>query len=111
MNFEEYLDDTSLQAWEDIQDCIGFQERQILEAIVMKNGLTCDEVEVETGLSHQTASARITTMHKKKGLLYDCGERRETRSKRMAKVWKCIVEKKSQDEHFIVSDLGFGVIE
>lgn len=55
-------------------------------------GMTCDEVEVATGLSHQCASARINQAAKG-GLLVqardDKGEviKRPTRSRRGAVVW------------------------
>lgn len=46
---------------------------------------TCDEVEVDLGLKHQTASARIKWL-KDNGYAYDTGVRKQTRSKRMAAV-------------------------
>lgn len=50
---------------------------------------TCDEVEVELGILHQTAGARIAEL-KAIGLLIDTKDRRPTRSGRMAAVLKGI---------------------
>lgn len=47
---------------------------------------TCDEIEMITGLSHQTASARVNDL-KKAYRIHDSGERRKTRSNRNATVW------------------------
>jgi predicted transcriptional regulator len=49
-------------------------------------GLTTDEIERLTGLKHQTASARVYELHKKK-LIVDSGQRRPTGSGRMAVVY------------------------
>lgn len=49
-------------------------------------GMTCDEVEVEAAMSHQTTSARIRELAQK-GRIIDSGRRRPTRSGRMAIVW------------------------
>lgn len=49
-------------------------------------GLTCDEVEILTGLKHQTASARVYELHKG-GYIVDSDKRRKTRSNRDAIVW------------------------
>lgn len=48
-------------------------------------GATCDEIETETGLSHQTVSARVTEL-KRAGWVVDSGRRRPTRSGRSAAV-------------------------
>lgn len=55
------------------------------------NGKTCDEIEVELYLSHQTASARCTELKRlgRVGFLYDADGnkvRRKTRSGRKADV-------------------------
>jgi DNA-binding transcriptional ArsR family regulator len=47
---------------------------------------TCDAIERNTGLRHQTASARIYEL-RAMGLVVDTGERRPTRSGRLAIVW------------------------
>lgn len=49
--------------------------------------MTCDEVEIVTGLKHQTASARIRELALK-GLIKDSGKRRLTRSGRKAVVYE-----------------------
>lgn len=48
---------------------------------------TCDAVEVETGLSHQTASARIRGLVLRDRII-DSGERAKTRSGRSAVIWR-----------------------
>ena len=50
------------------------------------DGLTCEEVEIELGMKHQTCSARFTDM-KKLGWIIWCGER-QTESGRTAGVWR-----------------------
>lgn len=50
------------------------------------HGMTDDELEVVTGLSHQTVSARRRTLVLKE-LLIDSGRQRPTRSGRKAVVW------------------------
>ncbi len=62
--------------------------QKILEEIrrAGDSGLTCDQVEVRTGMAHQTASARITGLSRKHEIL-DRGVRRPTRSGRDAIVW------------------------
>lgn len=57
---------------------------QIREAGAL--GLTCDALEAQTGLSHQTASARVNELMKT-GAIEDSGARRLTRSDRKATVW------------------------
>lgn len=68
-----------------------------LEALVLRTiqagkpghapGMTCDEVEEATGLSHQTASARINGL-RAKGRVEDSNVLRRTRSGRNAIVWR-----------------------
>jgi response regulator of citrate/malate metabolism len=61
-------------------------KRQILAQIATADwGLTCDEVEQRTGLSHQTASARIRELLESDSL-YHHGTR-STRSGRQARVY------------------------
>ena len=50
-------------------------------------GKTCDEVEVDLNLRHQTASCSIRFLTQD-GWLYDTGTRRKTRAGRQAIVWK-----------------------
>lgn len=49
-------------------------------------GITCDKLEEETGLIHQTASARVRGLAKA-GRIKDSGMTRPTRSGRKAVVW------------------------
>jgi len=49
-------------------------------------GMTCDEVEVDTGMRHQTASARIRELQQRARVV-DSSRRRPTRSGRLAIVW------------------------
>lgn len=62
--------------------------REILTWIATRGyiGATCDEVEASLGISHQTASARITEA-KMVGDLIDTGRRRPTRTGRSAAVY------------------------
>jgi predicted transcriptional regulator len=52
-----------------------------------ERGATCDEIEVELGLRHQTASARIRELVQA-DYLADRQARRSTRSGRRAVVWR-----------------------
>lgn len=82
------MTDTSLAAHESIQDSAGvIRDRIEVRIGRTKEGLTCDEVEVQLDLRHQTASARIREL-RSEGRIYDTGERRPTRSGRPAIVWK-----------------------
>ena len=58
----------------------------VLARIKAAGGLTCDEVEAEAQMSHQTTSARIRELALA-GAIVDSGERRKTRSGRAACVW------------------------
>jgi len=51
-----------------------------------ESGATCDEIEVSLGMSHQTASARVSEM-KRSGRLKLNGEKRSTRTGRNAGVY------------------------
>lgn len=51
-----------------------------------REGMTSDELEVATGMRHQTASARIRELAMA-GKVIDSGFRRRTRSGRTATVW------------------------
>ena len=65
--------DTSAEAWEMIKRRTQTMREQI-QALIEAHpaGLCCFEIESITGLSHQTASARITEL-KKLGLIFDNG--------------------------------------
>ncbi len=79
--------DTSREAALSLHPISGALRQRVLEVITRSAGMTCDEVEDRTGLSHQTASARVNELSRL-GLLIDTGERRKTRSGRNAKVWR-----------------------
>lgn len=62
---------TSLEAWESIPDRIkAARDREVYALIAHRGnwGATSDEVEEETGMPHQTASA-ITTKLRKRGFV------------------------------------------
>ena len=68
----------------------GGRLRQMVFAVIVAAGdagRTDDEIEVQTGLPHQTASARRRELVLA-GRISDTGLRRTTRSGRKAAVWK-----------------------
>lgn len=79
---------TSREAAQSIEPQLGNLEELVLEAIrVSRDGLTCDEVEEFTKLSHQCASARVNGLMKR-GVIVDSGRKRKTRSGRNAIIWE-----------------------
>jgi hypothetical protein len=80
--------DTSKEAAESVEPCSGTLRGVVLEQIAKFGtyGMTCDEAEVATGLTHQTCSARVNELMRL-GAIVDSGRRRKTRSKRRATVW------------------------
>lgn len=81
--------DTSHDAADSLADSVLSRLRaQILGWINghRDRGATCDEVEADLHLIHQTASARIRELVLM-GRLYDTGRRRPTRSGRQARVY------------------------
>ena len=81
--------DTSHAAAASIEPHLDRLERNVLNILRAfdPHGLTCDELEERTGLLHTTASARLHSLHRKKGMIRDSGIRRKTRSGRSAVVW------------------------
>lgn len=79
--------DTSYQASKSIAPQVGKIALQVYEQINCWIGATCDEIEANTGLSHQTASARMRELALM-GRIRKAGERRKTRSGRNAEVWE-----------------------
>lgn len=82
------MSETSAQALASI-DAASIREQ--VWGHIRKHGLggrTCDETEVDLGLRHQTASARITELKKEKRV-FQRG-RRATRSGRQADVWVAV---------------------
>lgn len=85
---------TSRAAAADIAPHLGDLEALVLRTIKAGKaghapGMTCDEVEEATGLTHQTASARINEL-RAKGRIEDSGVVRRTRSGRAAIVWRSV---------------------
>lgn len=80
--------ETSQAAAESMREHAGKQEQSVLAAIVERGpvGATTDELETQLGLSHQSASARVSTL-KKQGAIVENGQRRKTRSGRNAAVY------------------------
>lgn len=81
-----YGSETSKAAAEEIGQHLGRLEQLVLDAIVAHGPQTCDELEQRTGLSHQTTSARLRGL-KLRDRIRATGERRPTRTGRMADVW------------------------
>ena len=81
--------DTSKEAAESMSPHVGRIANLVLGYIVRQGirGATCDEIEVELNLIHQTASARVNELAKR-GMIVDRGYRRPTRSGRRATVWE-----------------------
>lgn len=80
--------DTSRAAAESIRPHAPRQRDRVLASITARHsdGMTCDEVELALGLSHQTASARVHELAKA-GAIVDSEARRPTRSGRKAAVY------------------------
>jgi len=83
----------SNEAFESIAD-VSLLQRKVLEFVVDRgpHGATCDEVEQDLGLLHQTASARVSELYGK-GYLQDSQRTRLTRSGRKAIVWLSVYPK------------------
>lgn len=82
--------ETSRQAAVAMRDRAGAQTLTVFAVFERAgaNGATCDEVEVETGLPHQSASARVNWLKDpRRAWIVDSGRTRETRSGGKATVW------------------------
>jgi hypothetical protein len=87
--------DTSFMAAENIAPLVSRLQNMVLDVILNKgtSGATCDEVEVELDMPHQTASARINELKEddletgRPQMLFDIGVRRRTRHGQFAIVW------------------------
>jgi predicted ArsR family transcriptional regulator len=77
---------TSEEALASLEPHLDRLEKIVLSQID-QHPMTCDEVESQTGLSHQTASARIRALAQRE-LINATDERRKTRSGRKAIVWQ-----------------------
>lgn len=80
--------DTSRSAAASIQGVLSSLQAKVLGWIRSResDGATCDEIEAELNMKHQTASARIRELVLKDRVC-DSGMRRKTRSKRKAVVY------------------------
>ena len=79
--------ETSIEAHESIEPRKSTMHAEILRHLKCygQRGRTCDEIEFDLGLRHQTASARMRELFQR-GLVKRLGKR-ETRSGRKAYVW------------------------
>jgi predicted ArsR family transcriptional regulator len=78
---------TSQMAAADIEEHLNRLEEEVLLAVLLLGGATCDEVEVVLEMRHQTASARLNQLEHREYVM-DSGVRRATRSGRMAMVYR-----------------------
>lgn len=81
---------TSKMAAQSVAGTSAALRESVFTFINQNHGATCDEVEKNLGLRHQTASARIRELVKQ-GRLIDRGKQRKTRSLRNATVWEVAV--------------------
>lgn len=58
-----------------------------IAAVLSSCPTTCDDVEIATGMSHQTTSATINALVKQ-GRVVDSGKRARTRTGRFAVIWQ-----------------------
>jgi hypothetical protein len=77
--------DTSIEAARSIEPQVSKLAAQVLDLLAMEN-CTCWEIEQRSGMSHQTASARVRELYLK-GKIKATDERRLTGSGRKAIVW------------------------
>src|SRR5262245_14669904 len=85
--------DTSKMAADSIDDALLARLRRNIFSFIAargEHGATCDEVEAELDLRHQTCSARIRELVLA-GAIFDSGIRRLTRSRRSARVYRISV--------------------
>ena len=78
--------DTSFQAARSMDESASSLRELIFQEFKRRGPLTCDDVEVITGISHQTCSARIRELVLKLRL-GDTGNRSKTRSGRSARLY------------------------
>lgn len=83
----ERQSETSQAAAESIDEDALNRLESLVYGAIKRAPQTCDAVEAETGLSHQTVSARIRGLALR-DLVVDSGERMKTRSGRLAVVWR-----------------------
>lgn len=89
--------ETSQAAADSVKEDASTLRSKVLEVIrKTPGGLTTDEVEQLLHLNHQTASPRMWELHRR-GLIGDSGNRRKTRSGRMAIVYRALTEQELAD--------------
>lgn len=81
--------DTSTAAAVAARPNIGRMQARILELMGPGGGWTCDELEIATGYSHQSCSARVRELVQL-GRIVDSGDRRKTRGNRPARVYRIV---------------------
>lgn len=82
--------DTSIQAHQETPTLVRIRQREHILRIIEgrgRDGATCQELEIQLGMSHESCSARITELHHKFKLIEDSGRRRHTTSGRKARVY------------------------
>ena len=82
----ESASDTSAEAAASVEDRLARLEALVFSTLRARPQ-TCDAVEAETGLAHQTASARIRGLVLRDRIV-DSGQRALTRRGRRAVVWQ-----------------------
>lgn len=87
--------DTSRAAARAKEPRSGTQKRMIYDLISEHNGLTDDEIEIMTGLTHQSASSSRNALMND-GFVIKTDERRRTRQGEKAIVWRVVDEDQAQ---------------
>jgi predicted transcriptional regulator len=80
---------TSREAWRSVLGHLAEVDAKICEVLLEHGGATCDEVERDTALRHQTVSAQLRHLVEA-GLVQNSSRRRPTRSGRNAIVWELV---------------------
>jgi len=98
--------ETSKAAAESMEDIAATMEAIVHELIRSsgENGLTCDEIEVLGGFTHQTASARCRKL-KLRGWVRPNGVKRMTRQRRQADVLVAVKEPALEDSPTRLAEL------
>lgn len=82
--------DTSVQAFKETPQAVRNTGRAAVLKLIQEtgsNGITCERIEIRLGISHQTASARISELRLRDKLIVDSGRRRATQSGHKARVY------------------------
>jgi predicted HTH transcriptional regulator len=81
--------ETSNAAYESVKPNLGTIKYRIASTVRETGSMTDDEIEVALDLSHQTASAARRALVKD-GVLEATGDKRPTRSGRLAQTWRVV---------------------